>query len=152
MVLFCRYGGELVADDLNCTGSNCLTGGKVISVFFCVVMGSMALGQLAPPLSTFSQARAAIYPMLQVIRRKPLIDGFSEEGERPTGTREGHIEFKDVTFAYPSRPGNMVCKGYNLTLRSGQSTALVGVSGSGKVRIGFIYLPLRCYCILLAVM
>ena len=29
----------------NCT-DNCMTGGKVLSVFFCVLMGSIALGQV----------------------------------------------------------------------------------------------------------
>ncbi len=89
--------------------------------------------QIAPPMSSFAAARAAVAPIMDVINRKPLIDGFSEEGERPTGEVKGDIQFRDVVFAYPSRPQNLVCKGYNLNLRSGESTALVGISGSGKV-------------------
>jgi ATP-binding cassette subfamily B (MDR/TAP) protein 1 len=135
------YGGYQVAGVVanGCSGNDCMTGGKVMSVFFCVIMGSMGLGQVAPPLSSFTQARTAIYPIMEVIRRKPLIDGLSEAGDRPTTAVKGDIEFKDVHFAYPSRPANMVCKGYNLSLRSGQSTALVGVSGSGKVSVLCIY-------------
>ena len=44
------YGGKLVADDmsngcfLKADNSDCMTGGKVLSTFFCIVMGSFALG------------------------------------------------------------------------------------------------------------
>lgn len=39
------YGAKLVADGVesNCT-DNCVTGGTVISCFFCIVMGAFALG------------------------------------------------------------------------------------------------------------
>ena len=47
MPVNCRYGGQLVADDLdrNCTTS-CQTGGTIVSTFFCVIYGSIALGQV----------------------------------------------------------------------------------------------------------
>jgi hypothetical protein len=67
-------------------------------------MGSMALGQLAPPLTAFVTAKAAAGHMLVTINRKPLIDGLSEEGEIPSGQTQGCIELKDVDFAYPTRP------------------------------------------------
>jgi 4-hydroxybenzoate polyprenyltransferase len=61
-------------------GEGCITGGTILAVFFSVIMGSIALGQLAPPLASFIAAKAAIAPMIEIIERKPLIDGFSEEG------------------------------------------------------------------------
>ncbi|XP_006164606.1 antigen peptide transporter 2 [Tupaia chinensis] len=44
----------------------------------------------------------------------------------------GLVEFRDVSFAYPSRPGQPVLKGLTFTLQPGQVTALVGPNGSGK--------------------
>jgi len=41
------------------------------------------------------------------------------------------IVFKDVTFAYPGSSEN-IFKDFNLTIRSGETTALVGANGSGK--------------------
>ena len=45
---------------------------------------------------------------------------------------EGHIEFKDVRFRYPTRPEQPVLRGLNLTIKPGQYVALVGASGCGK--------------------
>ncbi|QHX36355.1 ABC transporter ATP-binding protein [Spiroplasma sp. BIUS-1] len=42
------------------------------------------------------------------------------------------IEFKNVTFAYPSSPDVPVIKDLNITLEKGKSYAFVGPSGSGK--------------------
>lgn len=42
------------------------------------------------------------------------------------------IIFRDVSFAYPTRPGIYALNGFNATIKSGKTTALVGPSGSGK--------------------
>ncbi len=45
---------------------------------------------------------------------------------------EGAIELRDVVFSYPVRPEVRVFHGFSLVMPGGQSTALVGSSGSGK--------------------
>lgn len=140
------YGGKLVADDLaaGCGFSNnCITGGTILSVFFSVIMGSIALGQIAPPLSSFTSARAAAKPIIKILKRKPLIDGLSTEGFIPEETIKGNIKLTDVVFAYPSRPGRNICNGYNLEIEAGETVALVGHSGCGKSTI--VNLLLRFY-------
>jgi ATP-binding cassette subfamily B (MDR/TAP) protein 1 len=37
-----------------------------------------------------------------------------------------HVEFKNVTFAYPSRPHKKVLEGFNLAIQQGETVALVG--------------------------
>ena len=46
--------------------------------------------------------------------------------------RSGDVTLKDVYFAYPGRTDSDVLRGVNLTLRRGETTALVGSSGAGK--------------------
>ena len=42
------------------------------------------------------------------------------------------IRFRNVHFAYPSRPENPIFTGLNLSVRQGETLALVGTSGGGK--------------------
>ncbi|RAW24405.1 Multidrug resistance 49, partial [Phytophthora cactorum] len=65
------------------------------------------------------------------INLAPPIDSFDESGLRPTHL-EGKIEFKNVSFRYPTRPEITVLKNYNLTIEAGQTVAFCGPSGGGK--------------------
>jgi ATP-binding cassette subfamily B protein len=48
---------------------------------------------------------------------------------------KGNIEFKNVSFAYPSNLNKLALKNFNLNIKSGQTIALVGPSGAGKSTI-----------------
>jgi len=54
----------------------------------------------------------------------------------------GNIEFKNLSFAYPTRPDEMVLKNINLKIKANQLVALVGSSGSGKTTIASLLLQL----------
>lgn len=45
----------------------------------------------------------------------------------------GDIQFDNVSFSYPARPNIAALQNLNLVARAGETTALVGLSGSGKV-------------------
>ncbi|AEM68728.1 ABC transporter ATP-binding protein [Mycoplasma putrefaciens] len=53
---------------------------------------------------------------------------------------KGNIIFKDVNFAYPSKPDNIVLPNFNLTLEQGKSYAFVGQTGVGKSTISKLLL------------
>ena len=55
-------------------------------------------------------------------------------GEQPAEL-SGDIEFRDVTFAYPTRPDETVLKSFNLKIKAGETVAIVGESGCGKSTI-----------------
>ncbi len=80
---------------------------------------------------SFSQAQRGIASgerIFQVLDARPQVTS-PPDGRKFDGL-QADIEFRDLTFAYePERP---VLNGINLTLRKGQSLALVGPSGSGK--------------------
>ena len=48
---------------------------------------------------------------------------------------KGKIEFKNVSFSYPTRPDSIILKNFSLTIEPGQHIALVGHSGCGKSTI-----------------
>ena len=53
----------------------------------------------------------------------------------PKDKVKGRIEFRDVTFRYPSRKEQTVLQKLNVVFEAGKTTALVGASGSGKSTI-----------------
>ena len=54
----------------------------------------------------------------------------------------GPIQFKDLNFAYPTRPTQPVLSSFTLTIPLNTSTAIVGSSGSGKSTIASLLLGL----------
>jgi len=126
------YGAQLVAHDVErqCT-SHCVTGGKVMTTFFSVIMGAMALGQSSPGISALGKARAAAVKVFETIARVPAIDSSSEAGESLEHVK-GTLEAHNLTFAYPTRPNNIVYRGFSLKIEAGETMALVGGSGEGK--------------------
>lgn len=81
-----------------------------------------------------TQASSAASDLFAVIDRDSAIDPNSHDGLTPEKC-EGHIEVRDVEFAYPSRPETQVLSGLTLDIPTKKTTALVGASGSGKSTI-----------------
>eukprot|EP00604_Paraphysomonas_vestita_P002962 CAMPEP_0174820940 /NCGR_PEP_ID=MMETSP1107-20130205/5094_1 /TAXON_ID=36770 /ORGANISM="Paraphysomonas vestita, Strain GFlagA" /LENGTH=1282 /DNA_ID=CAMNT_0016037263 /DNA_START=383 /DNA_END=4231 /DNA_ORIENTATION=+ len=135
------YGARLVGNDVrdDCE-DNCLTGGDVLSCFFCVLMGGIALGQVGPPMAAFTAALSSAHTILELCERKPLIDALSTSGTIPDKPLIGNIEVNNISFSYPSRPDYQVCKDLNLSIKSGEVVAFCGSSGSGKSTLASLLL------------
>ncbi|CAK6434576.1 unnamed protein product [Pipistrellus nathusii] len=118
------YGTSLVL-------SGKYTIGKVLTVFFSVLIGAFSIGQASPSIEAFANARGAAFEIFKIIDNKPSIDSYSRNGHKPDNI-QGNLEFTDVHFSYPSRKEVQILKGLNLQVRSGQTVALVGNSGCGK--------------------
>jgi len=56
-------------------------------------------------------------------------------GRYQTDSVRGDIEFENVKFCYPARPGEYVLKDLSFKIQSKKTTAIVGDSGSGKSTI-----------------
>ncbi|KAH7677246.1 Xenobiotic-transporting ATPase protein [Dioscorea alata] len=134
------------------TGSNCITiaiwaltiwygskqvmyhgakGGTIYAVGVSIVTGGLAFGSAVSNIRYFSEAMSAGERIMEVMKRVPKIDSESQEGEI-LESFVGELEFKDVHFAYPSRPESLVLNDFNLKIPAGKIVALVGSSGSGK--------------------
>lgn len=64
-------------------------------------------------------------------KKNPIINSESTAGLKPDELI-GDVEFEDVEFNYPARDQIKILNKLNLKIRSGQTVALVGASGSGK--------------------
>lgn len=95
------------------------------------VLNLRSLGQAAPDISAFIRAKASAYPIFEMIERDTMGKVSSENGQK-LSKLEGHIQFKDVCFSYPSRPDVVIFNNFCLEIPPGKIVALVGGSGSGK--------------------
>lgn len=82
----------------------------------------------------FAQGTVAASRVFEIIDRVPEIDPYSPSGRTLSSVR-GRIEFKGVSFAYPSRPDSLILHSLNLVIHSSRTLALVGASGGGKSTI-----------------
>lgn len=77
--------------------------GTVLTVLFAVIIGAFSLGSLGPRVEAFAKASSAARKIFQTMQRVPTIDSLDSNGEKPNNIK-GNIEFKNVSFIYPSRP------------------------------------------------
>uniref|UniRef100_A0A663MQS8 ATP-binding cassette sub-family B member 5 n=1 Tax=Athene cunicularia TaxID=194338 RepID=A0A663MQS8_ATHCN len=119
-----RFGAWLIA--------HCLSNFEnVFIVFSSVIFAAINVGQSASLAPDYGKARMSAQRIFQLLDRKPLIDSYSEEGEKLSNF-EGNVEFRNIHFVYPTRPEVQVLQGLNLKVNKGQTLALVGSSGCGK--------------------
>ena len=104
-----------------------------------VMFGSAAIGASMIAFGGLSWALdGAAAPAAAVLR---LRESMSHKGMLTRGSRtaEGlpsaEIRFKNVRFAYPTRPTDRVLDGFNLTIPAGSSLAIVGQNGAGKTTL-----------------
>ncbi|PIA58600.1 hypothetical protein AQUCO_00500497v1 [Aquilegia coerulea] len=110
---------------------NIANGGESFTTMLNVVIAGLSLGQAAPSITTFIRARTAAHPIFKMIERDTVTKSSWKTGRTLTSV-EGHIEFRNVCFSYPSRPEMLILNNLCLNIPSGKIIALVGGSGSGK--------------------
>lgn len=90
---------------------------------------------MAPFIQIFASASSCFERLKTDIDRQSRIDG-TVESENPTLTGcEGDFRLEHVAFNYPSRPDVPVIRDVSLHFPPGKTTAVVGLSGSGKSTI-----------------
>ncbi|KIM25760.1 hypothetical protein M408DRAFT_73764 [Serendipita vermifera MAFF 305830] len=110
--------------------------GVIVNCILSIIIGSISLAFLAPEVIAISTARGAAAKLFETIDRVPPIDSASPAGLKPDPKSiRGEIAFHNVRFNYPSRPEVPILRGIDLIFPAGQTTALVGASGSGKSTI-----------------
>lgn len=106
-------------------------GGKAFTAIFSAIVGGMSLGQSFSNLGAFSKGKASGYKLVEMISQKPSIIQ-DPSGGKCLSEVNGNIEFKEVTFSYPSRPDIIIFRDFSIFFPAGKTVAVVGGSGSGK--------------------
>ena len=81
--------------------------GKLLTVFFCILMGAINLQQAAPSLESISIARSAAKPVYDIIERESKILAADTKSGRKIHNLKGKIEFKNgraIAQYAPSAP------------------------------------------------
>jgi ABC-type multidrug transport system fused ATPase/permease subunit len=119
-----------------------MTSGSLISfvTYTFIIGGAIAgLGNLTTELLGAIGATERVRNILFMESELDLVDLDRENSKEI----EGSIEFKNVSFSYPSRPDIIVLDDISLNIKAGQKVAFVGPSGVGKSTI--VQLLLRFY-------
>ena len=103
---------------------------------YVVFVGSIGSGVSMSQMPSLSKAKASASKVFGILEEPTKINPKQTGYESVT---HGRIEFKNVTFRYPSRK-NYVLSHFNLTIEPNQSVAIVGHSGSGKSTIASLLL------------
>lgn len=97
-------GSFMVTDEIKNTNSGKIyTSGDIMACFLGLVYGIFSLGLATPNFKALTEGRVAGKMAYDIIERTPSIPLDDHEAERVEELR-GKIEFKNVTFSYPSRP------------------------------------------------
>ncbi|KAI1430775.1 putative ABC multidrug transporter [Xylaria sp. CBS 124048] len=124
------YGGTRILDE----------GYSIFQFFLCfatLVSGAQYAGTIFTFAPDASKAINASWEVKALLDREipppPSKPALKEKEAKSDSQR--HVEFKSVSFAYPSRPSQFALDKFSLEVRAGEHIALVGPSGSGKTTV-----------------
>ena len=119
-----------------------MTPGELSAFLFYSILAASNVATLSESFSEFQKAMGAADRMVELLCAKSHEDRHSYE-DVDINALEGGVEFSNVNFSYPSKPGILALDDVSLSIESGQKVAFVGPSGAGKSTI--FQLLLRFY-------
>lgn len=118
-----------------------MSGGELFEFILYAVFAASALAALSEIWGDMQMAAGATERLMELLDIEPEIAAPSHPSLLPAP--RGEVTFENVTFSYPARPGVSALDGFSLTVRPGETVALVGPSGAGKSTV--FQLLLRFY-------
>ena len=125
-LIILAYGAQLV-----CSGA--LSVGDLAAFMLYVNHSGSSMFGLASFYSELMKGTGAASRLFELVDRTPKIS--ATKGLPLTHRPTGEIEFKNVCFAYPTRPKLTIFKDLCFKIPSGSNVCIVGPSGRGKSTI-----------------
>ena len=111
-----------------------MSAGALVQFVIYSVMVAGAVGALSEIFGELQRAAGATERLVELLQAEDTVQDPAAPVAPPAQVR-GEIGFDDVRFNYPSRPDTPALDGVSLTIRPGETVALVGPSGAGKTTI-----------------
>ncbi len=119
-----------------------MSAGELTAFVAYAVIVATAVGAISQVISELQRAAGAMERLIELLEAESLIQAPAVPAKL-VDAFTGQLDFKSVSFAYPSRPDTLALDEVTLTVRPGERLALVGPSGAGKSTL--LDLVLRFY-------
>ena len=111
-----------------------MSSGELVQFVIYAVMVAGAVAALSEIWGELQRAAGATERLVELLEAEDAVNDPKAPGVLARPVR-GEITFEKVSFSYPSRPQVAALDGVELTIRPGETVALVGPSGAGKTTI-----------------
>ncbi len=111
-----------------------MTPGQLSAFLFYAAAVAGAAGSLSEIHGDILRAAGGIERILEFLALKSSLK-ISPKPQTLPFPLQGHLQFRDVSFSYPSRPHKLILKDISFEVFKGETVALVGPSGIGKTTL-----------------